>query len=162
MANRNNRKRNATNSIKDQPGQPQPSMTLEAFAALVSGGIHRIQPVATEPETGMSQWTMYLVTDVHGDKTRHLVGSANGEGRVTSPIKAIDTGRRTATSESGRLYRLLGDSGSDSDARYVFDNWLQLTQTRVVRDVTPALERLLKARQDPQPRIHLNTQQIHG
>ena len=146
MANRNNRKRNATHGIADQSGQPQPTMTLEAFAALVSGGIHRIQPVAREPETGISQWSMVLVTDVHGDQTRHLVGSANGEGSVTSPIKAIDTGRRTASSESGRLYKLLGGSGSDSDARYVFDNWLNLTQTRVVRDVTPALVRLLKAR----------------
>jgi len=162
MANRNNRKHNKTKNIDAQTGQPQPSMTLEAFAALVSGGIHRIQPVAKEPETAISQWAMVLVTDAHGHKTRHLVGSANGEGRVTSPIKAIDTSTRTATSESGRLYRLLGDSGSDSDARYVFANWLRLTQTRVVRDVTPALERLLRARQGPHPRTHLNTQQFHG
>lgn len=162
MANRNNRKHSKANRMANQPDQPQPTMTLEAFAALVSGGIHRIQPVAREPETGISQWAMVLVTDAHGHKTRHLVGSANGEGRVTSPIKAIDTARRTATSESGRLYRLLGDSGSDSDARYVFANWLRLTQTRVVRDVTPALERLLRARQGPHPRTHLNTQQIHG
>ena len=35
MANRNNRNHSKANRMANQPGQPQPSMTLEAFAALV-------------------------------------------------------------------------------------------------------------------------------
>lgn len=143
---RNNRKRNTTRRKSDHAERDEKPMTLNAFAALVTGGVHAIEPVAAEPETRISRWGLYLVTNAHGVRTRHLVGRANGEGRVSSPIKTIDVAERTATSQSGRLYRLIGNSGFDSDGCYVFNTWLRATQTTVVREVTPALQRLLNTR----------------
>jgi len=113
-------------------------MTLNDFVARLPNGIHTIEPVAAEPETRISKWGLYLVTNARGVRTRHLVGSANGEGRVSSPIKTIDIAERTVTSRSGRKYRLVGNSG--------FDSWLRATRTTVVREVTPALQRLLNTR----------------
>lgn len=146
MANRNNRKRNNRQHGSDKASHQAKPMTLNEFVALVTGGIHAIKPVAREPETCMSQWGLYLVRNAQGVRTRHLVGRANGEGRVSSPIKTIDVGRRTALSQSGRLYRLVGSSGFDSDGGYVFNTWLRGTQTTVVREVTPALQRLFNTR----------------
>jgi len=143
---RNNRTRNTTRRKSDQAERDEKPMTLNAFVALVTGGIHTIEPVTAEPETRISRWGLYLVTNARGVRTRHLVGRANGEGRVSSPIKTIDIAERTATSHSGRLYRLVGNSGFDSDGCYVFNNWLRATQTTLVREVTPALQRLLDTR----------------
>jgi len=151
MASQNNRKRNnrtrsKTRRKSDQPERDEKPMTLNAFVALVTGGIHTIASVTAEPETRISRWGLYLVTNACGVRTRHLVGRANGEGRVSSPIKTIDVAERTATSHSGRMYRLVGNSGFDSDGCYVFNNWLRATQTTLVREVTPALQRLLDTR----------------
>lgn len=143
---RNNRNRNRTRRKSDQAERDEKPMTLNAFVALVTGGIHTIEPVTAEPETRISRWGLYLVTNPRGVRTRYLVGRANGEGRVSSPIKTIDVAERTATSQSGRLYRLVGHSGFDSDGCYVFNSWLRATQTTLVREVTPALQRLLNAR----------------
>lgn len=160
MGNRNNRKRNNRKRKSDKVARPGKPMTLNDFVALVTGGIHAIEPVAVEPQTRISQWALYLVRSVQGVRTRHLVGRANGEGRVSSPITAIDIGMRTATSQSGRVYRLIGDGGFDSDGRYVFNAWLRGTQATVVREVTPALRRLLNTRAGPtqtNPQTHPQT-----
>lgn len=167
MANRNNRKRNNRQHGSDGASHQAKPMTLNEFVALVTGGIHAIEPVAREPETCMSQWGLYLVRNAQGVRTRHLVGRANGEGRVSSPIMKIDVRMRTATSQSGRLYRLVGGSGFDSDGGYVFNAWLRGTQTTVVREVTPALRRLFntmasKAAPNANPEPHSPTLNLQG
>ena len=146
MLSQNNRKRNNPQRRADPAARPEKPMTLNDFVACLPSGIHTIAPIGAEPETRISEWALYLVTNARGVRTRHLVGRANGEGRVSSPIKTIDVHTRTATSHSGRLYRLVGDSGFDYDGCYVFNTWLRATRTTVVREVTPALQRLLNTR----------------
>lgn len=119
-------------------------LTLTAFAALVSGGVHTIAPVHQEHRTSISNWQLVMVRGANGRRTRHLVGRAGGEGRVSSPIVAIDAKARTARSESGREYLLLGESGFDFDAGYVLHAWLRMTGTTIVRDSSDALDRLLQ------------------
>jgi len=51
-----------------------------------------------------------------------------------------------AQTQSGRLYRLLGDPGRDRDALYVFDVWLLNQQPRRIRDQSVAFMRLRRQR----------------
>jgi hypothetical protein len=119
-------------------------MTPQMVGVLVTGGLHTIAPVSQEPATAIHDWQLVLVVGSNGRRTRHLIGNANCEGRVSSPIVAIDPAARTARTQSGRLYHLMGESGFDWDAGYVFHAWLRSTQTTVVRDCSDALERLFK------------------
>lgn len=140
---RNIKKRNSPKNRAGKAADPLQPWTLNAFLARLPSGLHAIEPISVEPLTPISQWALYVVTNAKGVRTRHLVGRANGEGRVSSPVKAIDVGTRTATTESGRRYRLIGDNGADVDADYVFSTWLRGTGLTVVRDVSMALDRLL-------------------
>lgn len=108
----------------------------------VMGGIHAIASAAEQPTTDMTQWQVVLVIDESGVRTRHLVGWADWEGRVSSTVKTWDWANRTATTGSGRIYRLVGESGFDRDADYVFERWLRINKARVVRLSTGAAERL--------------------
>lgn len=117
--------------------------TRAALAARVSGGLHRPAPLRQQPHTPISRWQLFVVVGQNGGRTRHLVGCADGEGRVSSPIVAIDARTRTAKSASGRDYFLVGESGFDFTAGYVFQAWLQGTGTTVVRESSDALDRLL-------------------
>lgn len=121
-------------------GDPTPS---EAFVVLAMGGIHSIQSVSMEPETSIRQWQMFVVRDSQGRRTRHLVGRSDREGRVSSPILALDFKNRTAQSQSGRVYRLEGRAGCSRDGTYVFNRWLTGGERVVVRELTAVLERLL-------------------
>lgn len=108
----------------------------------VIGGIHAIPTTAEQPTTEMTQWQVVLVTDDSAVRTRHLVGWANWEGRVSSAVKRWDWSNRTATTGSGRVYRLVGESGFDRDADYVFSRWLAINRARVASLSTAAVERL--------------------
>lgn len=116
--------------------------TPQLVGLLVSGGVHAIAPVSHEPVTAIHDWQLVLVVGSDGLRTRHLVGRANCEGRVSSPIVAIDAKDRIARTQSGRQYQLVGESGFDWDADYVLHAWLRGTRTTVVRHSSTALERL--------------------
>jgi len=98
--------------------------------------------VAVQPGTVMTSWRMFQVTGPDGSRSRHLVGRANREGRVSSPVVSLDLKTLMATTQSGRVYRLEGKPGRDGDADYVFDGWMRAVGCKAVRDVTAALVRL--------------------
>ena len=104
--------------------------------------IHSIASVAVEPTTVMTQWRLFQVRRVNGRRSRHLVGRANDEGRVSSALVHIDILSMSATSESGRIYTLRGLTGFEPDAEYVWSVWLLGTRSSCSKDVTRALIRL--------------------
>ena len=112
----------------------------------VTGGIHGIVPVDEQPTTTMTRWGLYQVRDAEGNRSRHLVGRADDEGRVCSAIVQFDLERLTATTQSGRVYQLRGLPGTDSDASYVFSRWLRSSGYGRVRFLTRALIRLRQIR----------------
>lgn len=64
--------------------------------------------------------------NVDGD--HHINGWAthNREGHTSSAIQSFDPATRTAITFSGRRYQLVGEPGTDADARYVWEAWCQL------------------------------------
>ncbi len=121
----------------------------------VIGGIHTIAPVYLQPHTVMTEWRLFQIIGPDGRRTRHLVGCANWEGRVSSPLVALDLQTLVARTQSGRIYQLEGQSGRDSDADYVFDRWMSAVGCKAVRDVTAPLVKLRHMRQ-------LDAQDIHA
>lgn len=90
-----------------------------AARRLVADSVWRPPGVHDEPLTALTAWSVREMAT--GD--RHLVGWTGAEGRVSSPIVAWDPGTRTATTRSGRRYRLLGSPGRDADAEWVWGVW---------------------------------------
>ena len=106
------------------------------------GYIHRIVPVDIQPVTVMTCWRLVQVGCVRSKRTRHLIGRADGEGRVTSAIVNFNLHTLQATTKSGRLYVLEGPAGRDLDADYVFDLWLRGQGITCSTDITRALLRM--------------------
>lgn len=103
--------------------------------------IHRIEPVSQQPSTLMSHWNLRVIKRVDGHLSRHLVGRAQYEGRVSTQVVKIDALHLTVTTKSGRIY-LLERPGFDADAEYIFTRWLVANGFVAVRDATSALLRL--------------------
>lgn len=89
-----------------------------------SPNIHPIAPVSLQPTTQLTHWQIHWVTRCDGAIEHHLVGRADGEGRVSSKVMQVDVAQRNVTTRSGRVYSLAGKSGIDSDAQYVWNWWL--------------------------------------
>ena len=91
-------------------------------------------PVDEVPELVLVRWMLIQLPDGNV----HAVGwnTVEGEGRVSSPLKEVDTDARCAVSRSGRRYVLRGPPGHDSDALYVFQAWLALNRLTTWEDVT--------------------------
>lgn len=104
----------------------------EAARRLVQESVWRPPDIHDEPLTELTAWSAREIPT--GD--RHLVGRTDREGRVSSPVVAWDKGNRTATTRSGRRYRLLGPPGRDADAEWVWSVWTHTNGIRSWLDVS--------------------------
>jgi hypothetical protein len=75
-------------------------------------------------------------------RTRHLIGRANGEGRVSSALVQLDVVAMMSTTRSGRRYQLTGPTGRDPDALYVFRQLCCLRRITGTLDLSRSLMRL--------------------
>ena len=112
----------------------------------VTGGIHAMEPVSVQPVSYMDYWQLIQVTHQDGQRSRHLFGRADNEGRVCSDIVAFDLKTITATTKSGRLYKVMGPPGRDADAVWIYDQWATHNKFVRVQYLTSALERLRRMR----------------
>lgn len=96
--------------------------------------VWRIAPIADEPSSTLTSWSAFETER----EERHLCGYAleAREGRVTSAIATFDPETASATTSSGRIYRLKGRPGVDSDAEYVKARWLRVNASAEHLDVT--------------------------
>lgn len=99
--------------------------------------------VDQEPISVVDLWAVYEVEFEDFDKkSRHIVGFVNLmlEGRVSSPIVSFDKETRTATTRSGRKYKLGKESylnmGMHSDTSYVWDNWKNINKVKNFEDIS--------------------------
>jgi hypothetical protein len=99
-------------------------MSLEQF---VSGGVWNVARVDLQPSMTLVRWQIYEVPN--GD--RHFSGWAveNREGRASSAIRTFDPSTMTGVTSSGRVYRLQGPPGEDSDGLYVWHRWARINGT---------------------------------
>ena len=85
--------------------------------------------VTQEPHVRMHSWQVYLVkgklsTDPVCQDTIHFNGYIGYEGRVSSPVLQYDAKTHRGVTASGRIYELVGASGYNGDAQYVWNRWL--------------------------------------
>ena len=109
---------------------------------LESQSIWRPNSVADEPETNLTQWRVYRVAadlSESGDTT-HFVGYAEYEGRVCSAVQTYDPVTKRGVTQSGRVYELVGPSGYNKDAMYVWGRWLARLADPNILDITDEYE----------------------
>jgi hypothetical protein len=94
--------------------------------------------VAERPNERLRSWAVFeVLVPGLGERTRHVAGDvADGSGRVSSPLVAIDDTNRSVVTRSGRVYRLIGRPGLGLEGEYVWRNWLSGTEARDITDVT--------------------------
>ena len=114
---------------------------IKASLIFVPGYVHQIESVQSQPQTILTHWQLIKVRDNDGMFSRHLMGRANGEGRVSTDIVSLDVVQLRATTCSGRVY-VLERPGRDSDAVWIFSLWLKANQSTQHADQTGALLRL--------------------
>lgn len=99
--------------------------------------IWKATSIEQTPDVSLARWT---IREVQPRNTRHLVGYnlTEEEGRVSSHITGYDAERRRVTTESGRVYELVGKPGYDDDAEFVWENWFLFLRTQAASwtDVT--------------------------
>lgn len=109
--------------------------TLEKLAAFAEAtSIWKPASVDQEPETRLLNWRVMLVEG----KDTHFVGRANWEGRVCSAVQTYDPKTKRGVTKSGRVYELLGPSGFDRDAMYVWSRWMHINglEEKDIQDIT--------------------------
>jgi hypothetical protein len=94
-------------------------------------------PLEVQPSLTLCSWQVMKLPE----GTLHLVGYCieNREGRVSGEVRAFDKQRLCATTKSGRVYRLQGSPGCDSDAEYVWDRWVLVNALTEWVDIAPSL-----------------------
>jgi hypothetical protein len=99
--------------------------------------------VEQQPHVKLIQWRVYSVdgTTDPTKKTIHFNGYVDGEGRVSSPVLEYDENTKRGKTGSGRIYELVGSSGYNRDAVYVFNRWVGLAGAPNVEDVTKQYEK---------------------
>lgn len=95
------------------------------------------KPVEERPEILLSRWSIRETNS----GTRHFVGHdvLYRDGRVSTAITTFDPGTRIGETASGRIYRLEGRAGTDSDGEYVWSRLQALWDIESWRDVTAEL-----------------------
>ena len=115
---------------------------MELLAAFVeSNSIWKAKSVKDEPETRLTQWRVFKVKGLPDvGETIHFVGYAGYEGRVCSPVQEYDPMTKRGVTRSGRVYELLGPSGHNGDAMYVWARWCHINNIEEVTDITEGYE----------------------
>jgi hypothetical protein len=96
--------------------------------------VWRPAPVDVEPEVVLESWRIMQVAD----GGMHFLGrnALNGHGRVSSEVIAFDPALLLGQTRSGRIYRLVGSSGLDANADYVWAIWCSRNNVRAYRDIS--------------------------
>ena len=100
-------------------------------------------PVSRLSLIPLSRWRIFELTD----GSRYFVGvdMFDQTGRVSSPIVAFNAVRLQGTTQTGRIYELVGKPGVALQADYVWRKWCELYEVTSYKDVT---QRLLNGAND--------------
>jgi hypothetical protein len=114
------------------------NITAEILEAIENNSVWRPLSVEQEPQTRLLQWRVMKLSN--GDI--HFVGRADWEGRVCSAVQTYDPETKRGVTRSGRVYELLGPSGYNTDAMYVWSRWCRINDVNSsdVVDITKEYE----------------------
>lgn len=101
------------------------------------------RPASELPAITLSRWRIFETED----GSRHFVGTdlLDSSGRVSSPIVSFDRVTLLGTTQTGRVYELVGGNSWSLTAAYVWKRWCELYEVTSYTDVT---ERLLHGADD--------------
>ncbi len=86
--------------------------------------LRRVEPVVIYPTENIVNWSIHEAVFYNGEESRHLVGFVpSRSGRVTSAIQKFSPENRKITTQSGRVYTLVGMPGCSDDAEHVWQCW---------------------------------------
>jgi hypothetical protein len=96
--------------------------------------IWKPRPASEVPKIPLSRWRT-LETE---DESRYFVGRDmfDSSGRVSSPIVTFDPVAMQGTTQTGRIYELVGRKGSSLNVEYVWMRWCELYEVTSYTDVT--------------------------
>ncbi len=95
-----------------------------------------IEPVSAQPATKLHCWSMQRVYFLDGTSSSHLVGTTDGDARVTSAVHSIYPLSRHAVTTTGRVYLLDKSFGYSMQAESLFANWLKRNAAQNAIDQT--------------------------
>ena len=100
--------------------------------------IWKPRPASELPRIPLSRWRILEIQD----GSRYFVGlnMFDSSGRVSSSIVTFDPVTLQGTTQTGRIYELVGRHGSSLNVEYVWTRWCELYEVTSYVDVT---ERLL-------------------
>ena len=86
----------------------------------------------------LRRWRVMEVLFKDGKRSRHVWGHdvANDAGRASSAIRMFDIEAMTATTDSGRIYKLVGAPGNARSGEKAWKGWCSLNGVVVAKDVT--------------------------
>lgn len=86
----------------------------------------------------LRRWRVMEVVSLDGKRSRHVWGHdvANDAGRASSSIRHFNLEEMTATTDSGRTYRLAGAPGKARSGEKAWKTWCALNGVASSRDVT--------------------------
>jgi hypothetical protein len=90
--------------------------------------------VEEQPVVWLERWRV-IQTDLG---TRHFAGFSveDQDSRVSTPILSFNGADRTGVTASGRRYVLVGPSGFDDDAEYVWNWYSSVLEVKEAADVS--------------------------
>jgi hypothetical protein len=105
--------------------------------------IWNTKSVTESPEVILEQWRIFEAKSPYWEGvTRHFVGYniTDSEGRVSSAIQEFDPDTMQGITRSGRVYKLSGGPGWNSDAEYVWSRWCEINSIENQLDVTEEIK----------------------
>ena len=101
-----------------------------------------VESVESQPKVELMDWQVQEVLGSHSEtKTRHFIGRlSDGSGRVSSAIQSYDPETREGVTKSGRVYKLVRDSGLSIQAAYVWASWVGINAVTESKDVSDEYE----------------------
>jgi hypothetical protein len=102
-----------------------------------------------EPIVALAHWSVYEVPLLGPDFnwTRHFVGYAEDQGlpQVSAAIGTFDPEQGTGVSLSGRVFRLVGESGRHPESAVMWARWKLLSDVTHERDLTSGFHKVMCA-----------------
>lgn len=115
-----------------------------------------IPPEVTEqPKVDLEKWLIFRVFYDKNTYTDHVVGFAEGEGRVSTKIVEHDPDSNSVTTRSGRVYVIDPDKmGANSDALYVWEQWKGINKFKQEMNISVdyVMTKVEKSKEKPKPR----------
>lgn len=112
----------------------------QLFDGMLTSSIWRVAPVTDEPEVKLSHWSIResLSEGSYAKGSRHFVGltESRSSGRVSTPILEFDPVSCKGRTESGRVYELVGESGSHPDSNYVWGRFAYINGILEYKDIS--------------------------